>query len=298
MAFIYNDVDISEYITPRSVVHEMYAGGHADTLEMIFDDEENLWPRWDPKVGDTLIYQDGGTSTGKMYLYDFEYSNAEVRLYASNTPPGFMSVYSKTWEEVYLSQILSEVTESYQLNGIDDVWYRYKPCNTKLISFLNTMAELEGAVLVLYNGKTMFVSEQALEAQEAVYQIDTTGTRLTINDHAASVFNACVVRSGKYFGTYKISDGENIYKPNITVPLGSDAEAYRYAKSLLRYANKQKTMVKLKTPLTPELSAGVCIDLSNEATPSWGGKMYCYRVRHDYNSRESTIFMRRPLEGY
>ena len=233
-----------------------------------------------------------------MYIYDLEYTENEARLYGQSTAPKYMAAYSKTWEEVYLSQILSEITDSYQLNGIDDVWYKYKPCNTKLISFMNTMAELEGAVLIQYNDKVMLVNEQALEAQTPLFQVNCAGASIRINDETEELFDACVVQSGGFFGSYRISDGSNVYKPNITVPCASDAEAFRYARALLRYANKGKTMVRWQGTLIPELSARVCIDLVNEDIPSWAGTMFCYRVRHDYGKGQTTIFMRRPLEGY
>ncbi len=298
MGVIYNDVDITEKIQINSAVHEMNVGGCADTLDIAFGDENHLWSRWKPQKGDTISFSDGGTSTGKLYVSDFSIKNREVTMLACSIPPSFNDIYSKTWEEVYLSQILGEVTSSYQLNAIDDVWYRYKNCNTRLISFLNQLAELEGAVLIVAEDKVMFVNEQALEAQEAGFQLDCAGANVNIRDERATLFDACIVQSGEHFGLFKATSGERHYRPQKVIPCASDAEAYRYAKALLRMANKGKTSVKWKGQLIPEMSAGITVDFINEDNPSWNGKMYCYRVRHDYRKRETTIYMRKPLEGY
>lgn len=298
MAIIYNDVDIEGNVSVRSAVHEMNAGGCADTLEIIFNDEEHLWPKWKPKIGDTIIYQNGGTSTGKMYVYDYDLENDTATVYASNTPPALKDIYSKTWEEVYLSQILSELTPSWQLSAVEDVWYRYKACSTKLTAFLNDTAEFEGAVMTIYNDTVVYSSEEALEAQEALFQIDCAGAEVRMKDDTATLFNACIVQSGGFSGSFRASEGDRVYRPQKTIRCGSDAEAFRYAKSLLRMANKKKTDIRWRGSLIPELSAGVTVDLVNDENPSWGGTKFCYRVRHDYGKNETTIYMRTPLEGY
>ncbi len=119
-----------------------------------------------------------------------------------------------------------------------------------------------------------------------------------MKDSQSTLFDACIVQSGRYSGSFRATDGERLYRPNRVIPCSSDAEAYRYAKALLRMANKKKTGIRWRGDLIPELSAGVTIDLINEDNPSWGGTKYCYRVRHDYRKRETTIYMRNPLEGY
>lgn len=298
MGVIYNGTDITEEVQVNSAVHEMNAGGRANTLDIVFDDTDHLWSRWKPAKGDTIKFSDGGTSTGKMYVYDFTIKNSKVSMYACNTPPRLKDIYSKAWEEVYLSQILGELTPSYQLNAIEDVWYRYKNCDVQAISFLNQTAELEGAVLVIYDDKVMFINEQALEAQEPQFQVDCAGATVDIRDERTSLFDACIVNSGEHFGLFKATQGERHYRPQVVIPCGSDAEAHRYAKALLRMANKDKTSVRWRGQLIPEMSAGITIDLINEDNIPWSGKMYCYRVRHDYAKAETTIYMRRPLEGY
>lgn len=295
---IYNGKDISEYTTPVRAVHEMFSGGRGDTLELTFEDPDHLWPRWRPKIGDEVTYQNEGSSTGKMYVYDFDFEGNAAHISVCSIPPKFRDIYSKTWEEVYLSQMLSEVTDSYQLNGIEDFWYRHKACSTSLASFINTIAELEGAVLIFYEGKVLLVNEQYLEAQKAQISVDCRGADVKIKDSTASLFDGCILKSGSYSGNFFISEGERVYIPSKDIPCSSDAEAYRYARSLLRAANRDKTDIRWEGALIPQLSAGICVDLVNEDAPLWSGRMYVYRVRHDYQKRATTIYMRKPLEGY
>jgi hypothetical protein len=160
------------------------------------------------------------------------------------------------------------------------------------------MAELEGAVMTIYENIVVFTSEEALESQEPGYEVDCAGANVKIRDDSDSMFDACVVKSGQYFGSFKASDGERLYRPQAVIPCGSDAEAFRYAKALLRMANKGKTEIRWRGSLMPQLSAGITVKLINDDAPGTAGKKYCYRVRHDYGKNETTIYMRSPLEGY
>lgn len=296
----FNGTDITEYVNAKKIVHDMYAGEYPDKIRIEFEDKDNLWPRWSPQVGDYFSYRNDGTATGKMYIYDLEYENQKCTLYGCVMPPEMKVRYTKTWESVYLSQILSEITEGYshQLNAVTDVFYKHKECNTGKLEFLNTLGQLESAVLVIYDDNIMLVNEQALEAQTSLFELSCDGAEVSISDHTADVFDACFVQSGEYSGACRIGTGERYYKPNITVPCSSDAEATRYAKAMLRFANKKKFEIRWKGPIIPELSAGVCITLVNDDIPAYSGDMYVYHVRHDYNTGTSTIFMRKPLEGY
>jgi hypothetical protein len=294
----FNGTDISDEVGVNEATHDMYAGGRPDTLRITFDDEEQLWAKWQPRVGDIITYRNGGTATGKMYVYDIEYRGEETTIRATTVPPELRVIYSKSWEEVYLSQIVSEISENYQLNGVDDVWYRHKACHTSKVYFLELLAQMESAALIIYDGKTMLVNESALEYQDALFEVDDTGSKISINDSSATKYDACVVQCGEYFGSFRCGNGNRLYRPDINYPCSSDAEATRYAKALLRMANKQKTEIRLQGGFIPEMSAGVCLNFNSERFTNYSGKMFAYHVRHEYHKEQSTIFMRKPLEGY
>lgn len=294
----YNGVDITGKVYASEVTHEMYAGGHPDTLAITFRDDRHLWAGWEPRIGDTITYQNEGVSTGLMYIYDIDISNLEIRLFAYSLPTALKTRYTKAWEEVYLSQIFGELSEESEIKWIEDVWYKYKQCNTKISSFLNTTAELEAAVFVCYNGKAMMINEAVLEAQEPSCDIYSNGSSITVSDRRAQMYDGCIVQSGEYSGVFRVSSGERIYRPDVDIPCYSDAEAIRYAKGLLRMANKQMYSIRLQHTLLPKLSAGICVNLVNDKMAEHKGRMYVYRIRHEYHRNITTMFLRKPLEGY
>lgn len=293
----YNGVEITDETSSVAVTHEMYAGGRPDTLSITFDDEDGRWPRWKPQIGDVITYSNDGVDTGDMYIYDMEISENKTRLYASSLPPVLKTRYVKAWEKVKMSQILSEFSDNYEI-FTEDAWYKYKLCNTKISGFLNTMAELESSIFICHNNKLMIIGEEALENQNPVADLDCAGCRVVVRDMTSNLFDACIVQSGEYMGACRISSGERLYKPDIAIPCTSDAEASRYAKGLLRMANKQMYDIRWQGQMIPGISAGVCVNLINDEMPDHQGKMYVYRVRHEYHRNLTTIFMRRPLEGY
>ena len=294
----YNGVDITGKVNASKVTHEMYAGGHPDTLSITFQDDEHLWSKWKPQIGDCVTYKNDGASTGNMYVFDLEVTDTVTKIYAYSLPPSLKVRYTKTWESVYLSQILKELSGEYEILGMDDVWYKYKLCNEKISGFINSTAELEAAVFIYYNDKAILINEEALEAQGIVSELDCIGYRVTVKDHRAQLYDACIVQSGKYQGVCRVGSGERLYKPNISIPCSSDAEANRFAKALLRMANKQMYDIRLQGQIIPELSAGICVNLINNDMPDHQGKMFVYRVRHEYHRNKTTAYMRMPLEGY
>ena len=171
-------------------------------------------------------------------------------------------------------------------------------CDTRISGFINSTAELESAVFVCHDGKSLLIDEAALEAQDEVLDLDCIGCSVTVKDHQAQLYDACIVQSGKYQGVCRVGEGERLYKPNISIPCSSDAEATRFAKGLLRMANKQMYDIKWQGQMMSELSAGICVNLMNNEMPDHQGKMFVYRVRHEYHRNITTAYMRKPLEGY
>lgn len=77
------------------------------------------------------------------------------------------------------------------------------------------------------------------------------------------------------------------------------AEADRFAKGLLRDANKEATVATLWTgTLLREYAAGSVVTLSTESVASWDGTAFVSRIRHDYVKSRSKLYLRKPLEGY
>ena len=77
------------------------------------------------------------------------------------------------------------------------------------------------------------------------------------------------------------------------------SEADRFAKGLLRDANKNATVGTLWTgSLLRDYAAGSVVALATEGVKSWDGTAFISRIRHDYVKTRSKLYLRKPLEGY
>ena len=109
------------------------------------------------------------------------------------------------------------------------------------------------------------------------------------------------MESGDYSGKFDAGNGvSRILRPTCgDMTIGSNAEAERYAKNLLRDANKDGQTGYIRTVgVAVGYAAASTAKLVNQRAPSWNGSVFLYHVRHDYAVSESKLFFRKPLEGY
>lgn len=64
----FRGVDISKEVSINRCYHDMYCEGRSDTLHIRFNDSQNQWDRWQPKVGDEISVLYGSIGTGKMFV--------------------------------------------------------------------------------------------------------------------------------------------------------------------------------------------------------------------------------------
>ena len=300
---IYNGVDISDDVDVTAAVHDMYAGpGRADTIELTMNDESGLWSEWRPMTGDVIEYTNGSVKSGKMYVMHSDYYTNVCRLYASSMPPAAKAVNSKTWQQVYLQQVVSELSErmglSCQIVGFDSIYYdRLQQEKETDISFLYKRAVLEGGGLVIYDGKIVLFKSSYLESMAPAIKIETAGAQWKADDMSGSLYGSCFVKAGSYAGRFRAGEGPE-YNHIGPVQATSDAELSRYAAGLLRYANETMQRAKLDTSIQGDLTAGVTVYIEHDTEPSWSGRYYIYRLRNEYHNDRAVIYLRKPLEGY
>ena len=301
----YNGVDITEDISINRCYHDMYAEKRSDTLFLRVNDTERLWDVWSPKTGDEITVRYGAISTGAMFISSAIPKNGVYEIAAQSAPASGFETKSKAWQRVRLLQLGKEIASRNGLTfasyGVDDRLYDYiLQDNESDFAFLSRRAALEGCAVLVYDKKLILYSEQYFESQTPTEVLEVTiDGDYQYNDNRAELYGSCEVESGTYLGKFNANNGASrILRPQSFGVVGSDAEAGRFAKNLLRAKNKACCNGFVYSRILPGFSAASMVELVNARAPSWDGNVFLQHVRNDYGKGQSKIFFRRPLEGY
>ena len=279
------------------------AWGAMDSLTIDFGDTRNLWDRWHPEVGDEIAVEDGAARSGAMYVSSVVPQSSRFTVTAYAAPQSARERRSKSWERVHLSQLLAEVADrhgmEYQTYGVDDFEYAYvEQDNESDLAFIDRRLTYEGAGLIVYDGRLVAYSGEWLEAQGATGELVVDpGVDYEFRDDSARSYGGCTVTDGTTSATWSAGEGKTLVR---VVPerIGSVGEAERWAKGLLRAANREATRMVIRTDsMMRGYAAGSVVDLSASAAASWDGPAVVSRIRHDYYDTKAKVWLTRPL-GY
>ena len=79
----------------------------------------------------------------------------------------------------------------------------------------------------------------------------------------------------------------------------SQDEANRYAKNILRQANKKMASGVCESgTFLPGYAAGSVVNMQTNGAKSWNGNVFITYVLHDLVKCKTTFRFRKPLEGY
>lgn len=301
----YNGVDITDKVSVNRCWHDMYSSGQSDILQIRLNDADILWDKWAPAVGDEIQVDYDAISTGTMFVSRVIPQNGFIDIQAQSAPASGFELQNKSWQQVRLLQIGEEIAKRNGLSfisyGVEDRLYSYiLQKNESDFSFLSRRARLEGCSFLVYNKTLVLYSEAYMEAvapSEAL-QVGIDGD-YKYTDRRFSLYGSCKVDAGLYSGEF-VADSNvgRKYKPSDIGMVGSNQEAARFAKGLLRHINKGCYSGFVRSHILPGYAAASTITLSNERAPSWDGTVFIDHVRNDYVNGKSKIFFHRPLEGY
>ena len=300
----YKGIDITDKVSINLCWHDMYASGRSDTVHMRLNDSNNLWDVWAPAVGDEIRADYGTISTGTMFISRVIPQNGSFDIIAQSAPASGFVPQNKTWQQVRLLQLGREIAErnglSFASYGVEDRLYSYiRQSNESDFAFLSHRARLEGCAFQVYNKTLVLYSEPYMEAVSPTETIEVTADGdYKYTDHRFSLYGACEVTSGIYSGSFTANNNGRVYKPINVGNVGSNQEAERFAKNLLRSVNKDCYTGFVRTHILPAYAAASTITLSNPRATSWNGPVFIDHIRNDYGRGSSKIFFRRPLEGY
>ena len=301
---IYKGKNISEEVSILECYHDMYAEQRTDTLHVTFDDSEHVWDGWGVKTNDKISVEYGAIKTGKMFVYSAKPRNGVFEIIATSVPASYKDKKSKSWQKIRLKAMCKEIASNHNLEftsyGVDDVTYEHiLQKNEGDFAFLNRRVQLEGCAFLVYDGKLVLYSEKYMEGKSSSGEIDLdSDTDYEYDDKSGWLFGSCKIEQGKYDGEFKSGNGsKKVYIPKLDFTVGNKAAANRYAKNLLRWANKNAyTGYFYSEIMTGYAPASVAV-LKNDRAPSWNGKIFITHIRNDYANGRSKIFFRKPING-
>ena len=249
---------------------------------------------------------DGADDTGVMYVTSIQPENGLFTLRAMSMPLSGENVNSRSWQDVRLLQIGQDIASKHGLQfktyDVTDHPYSYiKQERQTDFEFLHRRCQLEGCAMIIYDGVLIMYDEQKMEAKAAADTI-TIGADgcFTYVDDSAQSFGSAEVVSGSFSGSYsdKNANTSRILRPRSAIECNSSTEASRFARGLLRAANKNARTGSFRRRLTQGIAAASVINIKTEKASNWNGKIFVTRTRHDFMTGESKVFFRKPLEGY
>lgn len=306
MKLLYNGTDIYNDVSVNYCVHEMHAEKEADTLVIRFNDTKGVWSKWNPAAGDALQFKEGASDTGKMFIHSMKSENGLYTIRAMSMPKSGATRRSRSWNGVRFLQLGKEIAAahglSFQNYGCKDQVYKYlKQDNETDFSLFSRLCTLEGCQMLIYDGKLLAYNEQHIESQTPTgeIEVDLNG-KFAYQDNRSACYGSCNVSSGKYSGTFKAPGNINnaVLRPETPVTVNSNAEAARFAKGLLRNANKRGRTGRVVKSLLLGYAAASLATLKTQKASAWNGVVFVYKVRHDFVGNKTTLYFRDILEGY
>ena len=305
MQIEYEGADITKDVSVDTCWHDMYGTGKSDSLIIKFNDTRGLWDSWNPKAGDKIKVTDGAATTGQMYVELARPESSLIVIRALSMPIDASRVRrSKSWEQVRLLQLVSEVCDRYGLTyetyGVEDQTYSYvDQAMLPDFEFLARRCAFEGASFLTYDGKLIVYKGQYMDTQSPQGTIKAEpGMDYKFAADEDARFGTMKVTDGSYTGEYTGEDGKT-FTHTIGDRISDQSEADRFAKGLLRFKNKDTRTFTLDTDtFMRQYAAGSVFTVEASAAASWDGPAYIEHMRHDYVRRRSKMWARQVIEDY
>ncbi len=305
MKILYEGTDIYPEISVNRCFHDMYGEKQSDELLLRLNDTRQLWDVWQPKAGDTVAVEDGEAKTGKMFIESVVPESGLVTLRAFSMPQSAKDKRNKSWEKVKLLQLGQEIAArhglAFEQYGVTDQLYEYvNQSNLPDFAFLQQRCTLEGVAFLVYDGKLVMYDEAYLEQQAPAKTVSITpASEFEYRDDEVNAYGSAEIVNGNITGTFTAPNGgAKVLRKVIPIQMTSQTEADRFARSLLRDANKNATTGTLWTTLMRDYAAGSVTEIQTSGAQSWDGPAFITRLRHDYVKGQSKAYFRKPLEGY
>ena len=284
---MYEGKDISDAIelTRLDVVDS--CGDHADGIDLLVANSSNQWSNWQPQKKHRLEIVCDGYSSGLMWVDRIRQEDGVVNLGAVSVPPEGKTKRSGAWEAISFSSLAMEKAEDYGLSAmmlsLPSVSYsRVDQSGRGDFAFLADRARLEGCSIKVQGNRLVIYSNAYMEGLTPAKTIDSSDfwESPRFSDGASGTYRRCTVSWQGLSGSFEDPEALGPEMLVTDVPVFNPAEAQRYAKNLLRNANKRGVVGQIAVSRDVSLTAGNTINISGMGLSD--GKYFIDTAYHSF----------------
>lgn len=292
----YKGKDISDSVVVSDYTYDSYSEFHADTLELIFADADDLWDRWNPEIGDEIRLKDDNLDTGIMFIKEFIPTPSYFSIKASSVPFEEANSRSDAWEGITLFQLGKDIASRYGLSfrtyKAKDYKFAYIEQDQKEdLKLYSDICAIAGHAFLIFNKSLILYEIKAMQSEEASANISLSGEN-EFKLMTKPEITGCKVSNGSFEYEYKTSN-KSIKNIVLNIAMKSKSEAMAYAENLCYWFNRDcKCGYFYANPIASEYAAGSVINIEIENAPSFNGKAMISHIRHSYSKGNSKIWFR------
>lgn len=300
MKLYVNNSDVTSSVSINQAIYESFSEDQADRIRIVFNDKDGTMSKYAINKGAIFRIKDDQLDSGVMYVKKAKPQNGQFEVIATSLPFSMVTKRTKEWKNTTLLNIMKSVAKTHSLTlknyGVSD--YTYKSVKQKEqsdIEFCNKILTYEGCKIIIRNKQMIIYSVKYIESQSA-------GTTINIGDDGRfEYFDNRFKTIGSLTNTYDKYTGKYVYSSSYSssmqksVTVDSNGMALRYAKGLIREANKNRLCGHFTREMVKGLAGASIISIKNSKSAMCDGKAFVYHVRHDLVNNSSKIFFRKPL---
>lgn len=302
MELYYEGVNITDEVNIVAASARDVSGGRSDSLHITLGHARS-WYHWGPKVDDKIEIIDHGYSTGTMYVNTIAPEGDDYRILATASKSGAGRKANASYESRNLDELMAlcaaECNMDYRIFGIDKrTFYTFLTRQGEGIgSFLNRLAEMEGAKLKTYSGRFTLISVAAAQNRPALETIKITEKQPGITYHRFGNKKLKSLTVTTPFATVSARDSgvsKGFDKTVCGFPARDAVTAGRWARGLLLSHNRKAEELTVESSFHPAWTAMARVDVSG--TTDAMGEWLIDECEHDLVNRTSTATMLRCIE--
>ena len=303
MQLYFEGIDISAKVGISFAEITDSAGGQLDGVDATFADTEGNWSQWQPAADNTILLRQEGFSSGVCYVDEIGQQYGQYILQGVSMPSGAKAARSRSWERATLLEIISDMAGGLgygfaTYGTANPVYQRMDQMGVTDMAFLSELCAREGYALKVNDRRVIVYDEATFEAVTPVRKItgrDFLG-EWEYTQHREGTYAGCRVSYGSISAEYIAAGRAGEMLDIRDQYLSSVGEAQRYARGMLRQANRLEHSITGGIKLDLSLAGGSMVEVTEVGTAN--GLYMVDQVRHRLTEGISGLKLRRKLEGY